>query len=338
MSNTNTKKHYAEFNPAQGTSSKLSLVSVAQTVAGHLGIQGFQNKKDYKSTMKFEWVPIEKCWFNYERQRWPIPKQIYRVIGIWKTHCVTPLQGRYDAETDRYYISDGQQHGIAWALYYGFDSEVPVFYIESPDERIESDQLITLNTVPEKMKPYFLHTQRVKQGDPAEVALENAVLAAGCKIEYKRRSAGSITNIGHLYKARDYLTNRKGVTNWSELTDTLTVMARQWPTKPVHTDVMRGLIHMRSLMRKAKTFSTTLFEDVILKVKQRYVDEKGYNDAGSLFDAINNQCDKDIGNHKDEAEFKNSSGILSVYEQLAEVDVVNGLRPMKRLKMPVLKV
>jgi hypothetical protein len=95
---------------------------------------------------------------------------------------------------------------------------------------------------------------------------------------------------------------------------------------------------MRSLMRKAKTFSTTLFEDVILKVKQRYVDEKGYNDAGALFDAINNQCDKDIGNHKDEAEFKNSSGILSVYEQLSGTDIVAGLRPKKRLKMPVLKV
>ena len=326
------------FNPAQGSTSKQNLGNVASMVASVISVPlGSNTKTDYKKELKFIWAPISKCYINYDRQRWPEPLHIKRLNSKWNLNCVTPLQARYDKAEDRYYISDGQQHGIAWILQYGTLSEVPVFYIESDDENIESEQVLGLNTGNEPMKTYFIHNQQVIMGNPTAIALENAVTNAGCQFAYRKRSAGTITNFGHIYAARDYLTNRKGVTNWQELTDTLEVMMRQWPTKQIQTDTLRGLLHIRALMRKAKSFTPALFEKVVNTVKTRYKDDKGFDDPKVLFGAVNAQCNIDIGNHKDDAEPKLASGILSVYKQVTGQDIVNGARPMKRLKMPVVK-
>jgi len=63
---------------------------------------------------------------------------------------------------------------------------VPVFYVESEDENIESIQLLALNTDNEPMAKYFIHQQEVIMGVPKAVALENCVVNTGCTTGYKK--------------------------------------------------------------------------------------------------------------------------------------------------------
>lgn len=320
------------FDPsALSGSSKLSIVGVAQTVNDSFGGEFPQTSNtDYEGHLKFKWVPASKCYINYRRQRWPEPQHIKKLLSKWNIICVTPLQARYSKEEDRYYIADGQQHGIAWVLKYGPDAELPVCYIESDDENTESIQLLALNTDNEPMKPYFIHKQEVIMGVKEAVELENCVTDANCSMSYRKRSAGCITNIGHAYIARDTF-------GLKELNFGLKKMLQHWPTKYIQTDTLRGLLHIRKLMTSAGTYTDDLFDDVIRTVKVRYVDESGVVDAKSLFNAVQEQCRVNLETTSIDAESKLASGILSVYEQVKGRDIVAGHRPFKDLVMPVIK-
>ena len=322
------------FDPSVGSSShKLNIISVAQSVADSYGGLIEENgNKEYESKIKFAWVPLSKCFINYRRQRWPEPAHIKKLIAKWNVICATPLQARYSKDEDRYYIADGQQHGIAWAIKYGPNASVPVSYIESEDENDESIMLLALNTGNEPMKPYFIHKQEVMMGIQEAVDLENTVTDAGCAMSYRKRSAGCITNIGHAYIARDHF-------GLEELKVGLIKMKQHWPTKYVQTDTLRGLLQIRKLLKdkKINTYTDDLFDDIIRTVKVRYVDESGIVDAKVLFNAIQEQCRINLETTAIDAESKLASGILSIYEQVKGVDVVKGRRPFKDLVMPVLK-
>jgi hypothetical protein len=320
------------FDPSAGSSShKLNIVSVAKSVTDAYGGEIAQSHDStYANQIKFAWVPLSKCYINYRRQRWPEPSHIKKLLSKWNIICATPLQARYSKAEDRYYIADGQQHGIAWVIKYGADANVPVAYVESEDENVESEMLLALNTGNEPMKPYFIHKQEVIMGIPEAVDLENCVTAAGCQVSYRKRSAGCITNIGHLYIARDTF-------KLPELELGLIKMKQHWPTKYIQTDTLRGLLHIRKLMKNANTYTDDLFDDVIRTVKVRYVDESGVVDAKVLFNAVQEQCRVNLETTSIDAESKLASGILSVYEQVKGQDIVAGHRPFKDLVMPVIK-
>lgn len=322
------------FDPSAGSSSsKINIISVARAVADANGTTIPEiHDKSYEKVIKFAWVPLSKCYINYERQRWPEPPHIKKMLSKWNIICATPLQARYSQQEDRYYIADGQQHGIAWVLKYGPDAKVPVAYIESEDENDESIMLIELNTGNEPMKPYFIHKQHVKMGYPEAVDLENTVNSAGCAVSYRKRSAGCITNIGHLHISRDNF-------GLKELEVGLIKMKQHWPTKYIQTDTLRGLLQIRKLLKdpKVNNYSDDLFNDIIRTVKSRYVDESGLVDAKVMFNAVQEQCRINLETTAIDAESKMASGILSIYEQIKGVDVVKGRRPFKDLKMPVIK-
>jgi hypothetical protein len=90
-------------------------------------------------------------------------------------------------------------------------------------------------------------------------------------------------------------------------------------------------------MKSVGTYTDELFDDVIRTVKSRYLDESGMVDAKVLFNAVQEQCRVDLETTSIDAEQKLASGILSIYEQIKGVDVVQGRRPFKDLKMAVVK-
>jgi len=316
------------FNPAATGSTKQSLISVARKVGKAVGAKKPTQKFDPNTNIHFAWVDAADLYINYGRQRYPEPKHIKKLMTKWNIYCVTPLTARYSRSENRYYISDGQQHSIAWILTYGEDTKLPVFYVDDEDENIESVQLLALNCDNERMAPYFIHQQEIIMGDAAAIDLENAVTSAGCAITYAKRSAGTITNLGHMYKARDTF-------DLGDITEVLTLMRQTWPTKPIQTDVMRGLLHIKQLMLSANTYTDVLFDDIMHEASTRFADEKGVSCPKALFNAVQDQCRVDLETTAIDAESKLSSGILSIYEQVKGTDVVNGKRPFKDLKVPV---
>ena len=329
---SNKKVRMEAFDPTVlSGSDKLGIINVAQTVSDSFGgTFPSTSSKAYEGHLRFDWVPANKCFINYRRQRWPEPQHIKKLLSKWNIICVTPLQARYSKTEDRYYIADGQQHGIAWVLKYGPDVVLPVCYIESDDENVESIQLLALNTDNEPMKPYFIHKQQVIMGVKEAVDLENAVNNSACKISYRKRAAGCITNIGHLHIIRDFF-------GLNDLTFGLTKMLQHWPTKYIQTDTLRGLLQIKKLLNDVENFDINLFDDIIRTVKVRYVDESGIVDARVLFNSVQDQCRVNLETTSIDAESKMASGILSIYEQVKGVDVVKGKRPFKDLKMAVIK-
>lgn len=327
MSKIKEKLNLEPFDPSQGRRDKrVSLAQVARAVGNRIKDSKpvvHSIRQNYKETLKFAWVPIEKCYFNYERQRFPEPKHIQKLITKWNVICVTPLQARYDAETDRYYITDGQQHGIAWYLIYGADSMVPVFYVESDDENIESIQLITLNTESETMARYFIHAQNVKMGDPDAVALENCVQNAGCTTSYKKQVAGTITHFPNLEQARDKY-------DLDNLGFVLAKMRQYWPTEKIHTVSMLGFLKVKSLMEEHKTYTDSLFEDVFFHCSDFFENCKRMElDITEQFKLRYNTNHLGMGVRE-----KMASGILNVYEKATG----KTLAPMPfEIDMPVIK-
>lgn len=316
------------FNPAVAGNPKQSLITVARKVGRAIAAGKPKAKYDANSGIGFAWVPADKLYINYTRQRYPEPKHIKKLMGKWNIFCVTPLTARYSKTEDRYYISDGQQHSIGWILTYGEDTELPVFYVDSENEQLESVQLLALNCDNERMAPYFIHQQEIVMGDAAAVALENAVTAADCKITYNKRSAGTITNLGHIYKARDNFA-------LGDITEVLTRMRQTWPTKSIQTDVLRGLLHVKKLMTESKTYKEEVFEDILHEASIRYADDNGVLCPKVLFNAIQEQCRVSLETTAIDAESKVSSGLLSIYEQVKSKDVVKGKRPFKDITMTV---
>ncbi len=300
------------FDPSQGRKDKrVAMTQVARQVGKRIGA-GKPAKFNYKSVLKFAWVPIELCYVNYARQRYPEPKHIQKLHNKWNVMCVTPLQARYSRKENRYYIADGQQHGIDWILQYGEDSEVPVFFVESEDENIESIQLLALNTDSEQMAKYFIHQQEVIMGIKEAVALENCVINAGCSTGYKKSKAGVITHITHLWLARDHY-------GLDALGQVLTKMMQYWPTEKLNTATMLGFLKVREDMESANVYTDALFEDVF------YFASEFFETSARLHLDIKEQFEVTYPtNHRGMGEReKIASGIIDAYEQLAGKPLVD---------------
>lgn len=263
MSKTNKVE---AFNPAVTGSKTKSLIDVANMVAKRLGNKF--NNKTYSPIKTFgSMIPIEKCFINYDRQRYPEPLHIKKLILDWNPFCVTSLECRYDPSEDKYFICDGQQHGIAWVLQFygegeGKISEIPANFFVSDDPDTESRVLLSLNCDNKPMAKFFIHDQQVKMRDKDAVALENTVRNAGCKTGYKTKAPGSITHFPNLYTARDDY----GLT---ELENTLKSMLVWAPNEVIETDLMLGFLKVRELMRSDPNINKNIFEDIFVEVVQQ---------------------------------------------------------------------
>ena len=301
------------FDPSQGRKEKqVPLIQVARMVQKRIGSIKPDTDFDYQSVLKFAWVPAEKVYINYERQRWPEPKHIKKLRTKWNIHCVTPLQCRYSPSQDRYYGSDGQQHTIEWVDQYGESSMVPVFYVASEDENIESLQLLALNNDNEPMAKYFIHQQEVIMGVPEAVALERCVLDAGCVTAYKKRSAGTITHITDLWLARDHY-------GLDSLGHVLAKMHQYWPNEKISTATMLGFLKVKELMEQAGAYDDAVFEDVFYHCSEFFESaDRLHNDIKDEFEVAYPTNYRGMGVRE-----KVASGIIDAYEQLSGNKLVN---------------
>lgn len=294
------------FDPSMGRKSrKVSLLHVARLVAKRIKqTKAPKSKPTYQKILKFAWVPVAKLGLNYDRQRFPEPKHIEKLLAKWNIICVTPIQARYDAETDTFYIADGQQHAIAWVLMYGEDALVPVFYVEDPDENIESIQLLALNTDSEPMAKYFIHKQNCIMGNADALALEKTVTMADCETAYKKRGPGTITHISDLWNAQeDY-----GLDNLGAV---LSKMRQYWPEEKIYTASMLGLLKVRDTMMHFGVFNDDLFEDVLHACADHFEScERMHLDIKAQFETTYPTNYKGMGNRE-----KVASGIINVYEK-----------------------
>jgi hypothetical protein len=295
------------FDPSQGRKDKrVALVQVARSVGKRIGA-GKPVKCDYESILKFAWVPIEFLYINYDRQRFPEPKHIKKLHTKWNIFCVTPLQARYSKKENRYYIADGQQHGIDWVLQYGEGAKVPVFYVESEDENVESIQLLALNTDSEPMAKYFIHRQEVIMGIKEAIDLENCVLNAGCTTGYKKRAPGVITHITDLWQARDQY-------GLADVGQVLSKMMQYWPSEKIATATMLGFLKVKELLVDEGVYSDELFEDIFFYASEFFESsDRLHNDIKDEFENAYPTNYKGMGVRE-----KIASGIIDVYEQASE--------------------
>lgn len=293
------------FDPSQGRKDKkVSLVQVSRMVQKRIGKVAPNTAFKYRDVLKFTWAPVGKVYFNYERQRWPEPKHQKKLRTKWNIHCVTPLQCRYDPVEDRYYGADGQQHSTEWVAQYGEQSYVPVFYVESTDENIESIMLLALNTDNEPMAKYFIHQQEVIMGIPEAIALENCVLNAGCTTGYKKRAPGVITHITDLWLARDHF-------GLDAVEQVLSKMRTYWPTEKIATATLLGFLKVREEMVLAKAYSDKVFEDVFYQASEFFESsDRLHNDIKEQFEKDYKTNYRGMGVRE-----KVASGIIDAYEQ-----------------------
>lgn len=318
------KEKIQPFDPSEGwNSKKVPIIQVARMVQRRLNPIIPNKNFEYKKHLNFAWVPADKVYINYERQRWPEPTQINNLRSKWNINCVTPLQCRYSVKEDRYYGSDGQQHTIEWLNQYGEQSEVPVFYVTSEDESIESLQVLALNNDNEPMAKYFIHQQEVKLQIPEAVALEECVLSSGCITAYKKKSPGSITHILDLWTARDHY----GLENLSLI---LKKMRIYWPTEKIYTATMLGFLKLKSLLDEKKIYTDTLLDDIF------YQCTKFFENSDRLHLDIKNEFEKKYPtNYKGMGvREKIASGIISAYEQLSGKTLCE--KPFE-ITMPIIK-
>jgi hypothetical protein len=295
------------FDPSQGRrDKKVPIIQVARMLQKRIGSIKPNTNFDYKSELQFAWVPASKVFINYERQRWPEPNHIKKLRSKWDIHCVTPLQCRYSPSEDTYYGSDGQQHTLEWIAQYGELSDVPVFFVASEDENIESKQLLALNNDNEPMAKYFIHQQEVIMGVSEAVALENCVVNAGCTTGYKKRVAGVITHISDLWMARDHY----GV---EALGQVLSKMRTYWPTEKIATATMLGFLKVRDLMIGSGIYTDELFEDVFYHASNFFESsDRLHNDIKEQFEVDYSTNYRGMGVRE-----KVASGIIDAYEKLS---------------------
>ena len=309
MSKTNKVE---AFNPATTGSKVKSLLDVTQMVAKRIGVKIGKSKYDKLKSFG-SMIPIEKCYINYDRQRYPEPLHIRKLINTWNPFCVTSLECRYDANEDRYYICDGQQHGIAWTiLFYGSGegnmTEIPANFFVSDDPNTESRVLLGLNCDNKPMAKFFIHDQQVKMREPDAVALENAVRNAGCKTAYKSKAPGSVTHFPNLYTARDDY----GLTEIENVLKSMLVWA---PNETIETDMMLGLLKVRELMYDDPNINKNIFEDIFNEVVQQvsiYFDTMKQAKLDIMDEAKRQFPDSYRGVNK---RFPLAAGIIDVYSK-----------------------
>jgi hypothetical protein len=297
----------APFDPSQGQKNKkIPLATVARQVATKLNIQKPKYSTDkYDDVIKLAWVDVPLCYVNYGRQRHAETGHIAGLLAKWNLNLVTPLQARYSAKENRYYIADGQQHGIAWVIMFGPDSKVPVCYIESEDEGIESEMLLALNNDNAPMAKYFIHEQKCIIGDKKALAIETAVRNAGCFTSYKKRSPGALTHITDLYAAE----KSYGVKNVEHI---LSKMRVYWSADRVFTATMMGFLKLKELMQQNGVYSDQLFDDAF------YAASEFFEDSNRLHLDIKHQFQVEYPTNYQGMGLREkiASGIIDAYEKI----------------------
>jgi hypothetical protein len=323
---TTVSASLAPFDPSAGLADKrIPITDVAKQISKRIG-EKIQNKEDASvmDVLKFAWVPADKIFINYKRQRWPEPKHMSKLHGKWNIMCVTPLQCRYDPVEDRYYGADGQQHMTVWLVKYGLLTKVPCFYVESTDENVESIQLLALNTDSEPMAKYFIHHQKIMMGDKSAIALEKAVTDANCETAYKKRAPGCITHISHLQDA--YENYGAGA-----LTLVLNKMRQFWPQDKIEMPTALGFLKVREIMVDSGLWNDSTFNDVVFECSNYAETNKdlhlGINHAFQTKYPTNY---KGMGVRE-----KIASGIIDIYEKAKAVNLCN--KPFE-ISMPTVSV
>lgn len=319
----------APFDPSIGLPDrKVPLVDVVKACSKRIGVKIPKTSKDknkeLKNILQFTWAPVSLCYLNYGRQRFPEPTHIKKLHYKWNIVCVTPVQARYSSKENRYYIADGQQHSIDWVLQYGEDSMIPVFFIESEDENIESQMLLALNCDSEPMAKYFIHEQKCIMGDAQAVAIEKSVVNAICETAYKKRAPGCITHISHLYEASESYGN-------SPLTLVLSLYRQFWPSDKIAEPTVLGFLKIRELLIFENVYSDSVFRDLFYEASQRFESGK------DLHLSINHAFEKEYPtNYKGMGvREKVASGIIAIWEQAKNKKLVD--KPFE-ISIPMIKV
>lgn len=319
----------APFDPSIGLADKrVPITDVAKACSRRIGIkipsQVTAAAKAVKDILKFAWVPADKIYINYERQRWPEPKHMKKLHGKWNINCVTPLQCRYDPKEDRFYGSDGQQHMTVWLIYYGLLTEVPCFYVESEDPNVESQQLLALNTDSEPMAKYFIHKQNIKMGNAEAIAIEKAVTDANCETAYKKRAPGCITHISHLYEASESYGN-------GALTYVLARYREYWPEDKIAEPTVLGFLKAREVLIAEDKYTDSVFKDLFYEASQRFESGK------ELHLSVNHAFEKRYPtNYKGMGvREKVASGIIAVWEQAKNKKLAD--KPFE-ISIPMIKI
>jgi hypothetical protein len=296
----------APFDPSAGKKTrKVPLSEVAKAVSKRIGVKiASKSNTNPQDILKFTWAPLEKVWVNYGRQRFPEPRHQLKVHTKWNIFCVTPLQCRYDPKEDRFYVSDGQQHGSVWVMQYGLQTLVPVFYVESEDENIESIQLLALNTDSEPMAKYFIHQTAIKTGDQDAISLEKALTDVDCYTAYKKKTPGAVTHISHLWQARDGY-------GLEDLGEVVGSMRRFWPTEKIAEPTMLGFLKLKEILLTEKVYTEELLTDIISECSNYFASAKDMHlHINHAFEKTYPTNYKGMGVRE-----KIASGIISIYEQ-----------------------
>jgi hypothetical protein len=316
----------APFDPSAGLADKrIPITDVAKQISKRIG-EKIQNKADASvmDVLKFAWVPADKIFINYKRQRWPEPKHMHKLHGKWDIMCVTPLQCRYDPVEDRYYGADGQQHMTVWLIKYGLLTMIPCFYVESTDENVESIQLLALNTDSEPMAKYFIHHQKIMMGDKNAIALEKAVVAANCETAYKKRNPGAITHISHLQDAYDNY-------GAGALTLALSKIRQFWPLDKIEMPTVLGFLKVRELMIDGGVWTDTTFNDIVFECANYAETNKDLHlGINHCFQSTYPTNYKGMGVRE-----KIASGIIDIYEQAKGITLCP--KPFA-ISMPIINV
>lgn len=292
----------APFDPSEGRKNRnVPIKQVARLVTQRTG-KPPKKTDNPQHILKFAWVEPEFVLINYDRQRYPEPVHIKKLAGKWKTYVMTPGQARKDSE-GFYHLADGQQHLIAYVSMYP-DSPIPMFYVESDDENVESEMLLALNTDQQPMAKYFIHEQHCKMGYEDALAIEDMVQRANCETGYKISRPGSITHMTDLYNAvEDYGTE--------DVYTVLTKYRLYWPTENIKTATMMGFLKVKELMEAAGIFSETLFDDVFAESAAHFENaDRLHLDIKDEFVYAYPTNYKGMG-----VKEKVASGIINVYEK-----------------------
>ena len=321
---TKDKYNLMPFDPTKGRSSKkIPLTQVHRLVEKRIG------KKDkiqfeYQSFYKFAWVPAEKIYLNYERQRWPEPKAIKAMTENFKKVAVTPLTARYSPSEDRYYIADGQQHANTWLSVIGSDALLPVYYVTSEDENVETVMLLTLNTESTPMAKYFILKQKVIMGDQQAIELEKTVIDADCELGYKTSKPGTITHITDLESASDSYGN-------AILGKVLAKYRLFYPDEKVHTATVLGYCKTLDLLVKHDMDDIDTVLDDLFDACGQYFEsaDRLHLDIKDEFEKTYPTNYKGMGQRE-----KVASGIIDIYEKINGVKLID--KPFE-INMPIMK-
>lgn len=296
------KLSIAPFDPSEGRKNrKVPIKKVGRLVSKRIGNVEKQNNQP-EQILKFAWVDPDYVVINYERQRYPEPVHIRKLTTKWQPEVMTPGQARKDSN-GYYHLADGQQHLTAYVILYP-DAPVPLFYVESDDEDLESRMLLALNTDQQPMAKYFIHEQHCKMGDEKANAIEDMVVRANCETGYKISRPGSITHITDLYNAvDDYGTESVYVA--------LTKYRLYWPTEHIKTATLLGFLKVKELIEENGNFSEELFDDVFAECADYFESsDRLHLDIKNEFSVTYPTNYKGMG-----VKEKIASGIINVYEK-----------------------